>query len=354
MKQSIYLFSDTIIKRNSNTIIVETIKEDDEYETEERENEYFLSNEIVIPSGDKKYIPVENIEAIFAVGSLHFNSRFLYFLSQNNIPLHILNYQNRYAGSYLSAGKPVSGSLLIKQAQAFLSSNERMHIAMEFVNAAAHNTIANLKYHQNRKAVLSDFIEYITDLKEQIKSCKYINELMGIEGAIKKVYYTAWKEIFNYPLNFNKRIKNPPPDIINSLISYGNAIVYAVCLSEIYHTRLNPEIGFLHEPADAQLSLSFDIADIFKPIFTDRAIFKVINKNIITEKDYFTKNGFCRIKKEAKKKFTREIENTITTTIKNRETDKQLSYKRLVREECYKLAEHFKKEKIYTAYKTRW
>ncbi len=357
MKQRLYIFSDTILQRKLNTLYFQTVirdEEDEFYDEYENENEYFLAKEINIPSGDKKYIPVENVESIFAIGSVSFNSRFLYFLSQNQIPLHLINYRGNYAGSFVSAKRPYSGSILIKQVEHFNDSKKRLYIAQEFVDAAAHNTLANLKYHFNRGAAVVDYMEYIEELKKEIPNTQNINELMGIEGSIKKAYYDSWKEIFHYPVEFTKRIKNPPPDMINSLISYGNAIVYSICINEIFHTRLNAEIGFLHQPADAKLSLAFDIADIFKPIFTDRAIFKVINKNILSEKDFTVRNGFCRIKKDAKKKFSYEFEKRLIAKFSNRENGKRYSYKSLVRKECFNLINHINDEKIYKAYRSKW
>ena len=90
MKQRFYIFSDTLIKRKQNTLFFETIKNDENEVTEFCKEEYFLNKSLLFPTGDKKYIPVENIESIFAVGSVRFNSRFLYFLSQNHIPLHVI------------------------------------------------------------------------------------------------------------------------------------------------------------------------------------------------------------------------------------------------------------------------
>ncbi len=357
MKQRLYIFSDTILQRKLNTLYFQTVVRDEEdefYDEYENEEEYYLSKEINIPTGDKKYIPVENVESIFAIGSVGFNSRFLYFLSQHQIPMHVINYRGNYAGTFLPREHPFSGSLLINQVEHFNNNDKRMTIAKEFVKAAAHNTIANLKYHFNRGAEVIDFMEYIEEMKKEIDNAENVNELMGIEGTIKKVYYSAWKEIFHFPVSFSKRIKNPPPDMINSLISYGNAIVYSICINEILHTRLNPEIGYLHQPADAKLSLAFDIADVFKPIFTDRAIFKVINKNIVSDKDFTTRNGFCRIKQEAKKKFAFEFEKKLITKFTNKENGKRYSYKSLVRKECYNLIEHINENKPYKAYRTKW
>lgn len=60
----------------------------------------------------------------------------------------------------------------------------------------------------------------------------------------------------------SKRVRKPPNNQMNALVSYVNAMVY---ISEIYHIHLNPMISFLHEPNERRYSLALDISEIFKP-----------------------------------------------------------------------------------------
>ena len=119
---------------------------------------------------------------------------------------------------------------------------------------------------------------------------------MGIEGNIRQHYYAAWNAIVNQEINFNKRVMHPPDNMINSLISFVNSLIYAKTLSEVYHTQLNPTISYLHEPGARRFSLCLDISEIFKPLIGDRLIFSLLNKRQITE-DSFTKElNFLHLK----------------------------------------------------------
>ncbi|MFZ2323285.1 MAG: type I-B CRISPR-associated endonuclease Cas1b [Ignavibacteriaceae bacterium] len=361
MKQSIYLFSDSLIRRKDSTILVERICRDEsadeeaDYELETKlQEELLLGEEIIMPAGDKKYIPVENIESVFTFGSVHFNTRFLYFLSQSQIPMHIFNYNGDYAGTFYPAETNLSGNTLINQVSFYKHQIKRLDIAKQFVSGSISNGLANLKYHLNRGARLNDFIEQIVEIRSYIHDAQSVEELMGLEGAAKKVYYTAWRYIFSYPIDFTQRVKNPPNNLINALISYGNMIVYSVCANEIYHTKLYPEIGFLHQPGEGRSSLSFDIADIFKPLITDRAIFKLINKNVISEKDAVVKNGKCYLKKKTRQAFAEEIQEKLITKIQLDGKEVRYTYRRVIREECYKLIKHINGEETYKPYISKW
>ena len=83
----------------------------------------------------------------------------------------------------------------------------------------------------------------IKDFKLRLESVTSINELMGIEGNIRKVYYDEWNIIVNQEISFDKRVKHPPDNMINSLISFINSLIYVSCLTEIYKTQLNPTIS---------------------------------------------------------------------------------------------------------------
>jgi CRISPR-associated protein Cas1 len=358
MKKRLYIFSDTVMKRKDNTILLETVanREEEEMPEEILQNreEFLLGEDIITSSGEKKYLPVEGIDSIFSAGIIRFNSKFLYFLSLHKIPLHVLNYNGKYAGSFIPAGGTSSAVTLLKQAAVFNDPDDRLYLAQQFVYGAAVNQIINLRYYNNRGVVLSGYIEQIEQFTGLIKDTTSVEELMGFEGAIKRAYYSAWQNIFIYPTGFTHRVKRPPDNMINSLISYGNMIVYGVCLNEIYQTRIYPEISFLHEPTEGRLSLHLDLAELFKPLLTDRIIFKVINKNIIGEKDFIYRNGYCYIKKNARRLFAQEFEKKLTTKILIREKDKSISYRGMIRQECYKLAKHINKEENYESFKAKW
>ncbi len=357
MKKRIYIFNNTILKRKQNTLFFEQVmdKTDDaESISDHLAEEYLLGSSKLPIAKTGKYIPVENVDSIFAIGTVNLNTHFLYFLNKYKIPLHTFSTRGNYAGSFIPAEKNISGNTLVKQVEFYNNNKKRLYLAKQFVTAAAHNTLCNLKYHQNRKANIGDYIEYIEEIVKELDEVEDVDELMGYEGMIKRAYYEAWKEIFNYPIDFYKRVKNPPDNLINSLISYGNMIVYGVCINEIYQTKLYPEISFLHEPSEARLSLCFDIAEMFKPLLTDRIIFKVINKNMISPKDAFTKNGFCRLSKNAKKIYAQEFELKLNTKIKLKDKSNKLTYKTLIREECYKLHKHITEKEKYIAYKSKW
>ena len=151
-------------------------------------------------------------------------------------------------------------------------------------------------------------MDVIESLRKQIAKAGSIQELMGYEGNIRKTYYSAWTKIIDQEIEFEKRVKNPPDNMINTLISFVNTLIYTKVLGEIYQTQLNPTISYLHEPGDRRFSLSLDIAEIFKPILGDRLIFSLLNRNQITQKSFTKGLNYLHLTKEASKIIVGELD----------------------------------------------
>ena len=177
---------------------------------------------------------------------------------------------------------------------------------------------------------------------------------MGIEGNIRKKYYEAWSVIINQEIEFEKRVMHPPDNMINSLISFVNSLIYSKTLTEIYHTQLNPTISYLHEPGSRRYSLCLDLSEIFKPLIGDRLIFSLLNKNQITENSFTRGLNFLHLKKEASQLIVNELEKKLQATIMHKDLHRKVSYQYLIRLEAYKLIKHLIGEKEYEGFKMWW
>ena len=264
------------------------------------------------------------------------------------------NYYNYYSGSFYPKDGNPAGQLLVKQVEHYVDYDKRLDIAIKFIQAAADNIYRNLRYYNGREKDISEYMRDIDSLRGTLCKARTIEELMGIEGNIRKRYYAAWNVIVNQDIQFDKRVMHPPDNMINSLISFVNSLVYTRLLSEIYHTQLNPTISYLHEPGVRRYSLCLDISEVFKPLIGDRLIFSLLNRRQITE-DSFTKElNYLHLKKEASKLIVSEFENRMKKTIMHKELGRQVSYQYLMRLEAYKLIKHLIGEKEYEGFRIWW
>ena len=433
-----YVLSNGRVRRSANTLYIEN------------------------KDGDKKPLPVEDVDSLYLFGEVDLNTRLLNFLSQKKIPLHVFNYYGFYSGSYYPREYLHSGFLLVHQVACYQDEKRRLHVARELVRASAHSLLRNLAYYERRKARpsdardeeeaepagevgllalstdtpsgvptdaaaeaavdahllappdpadfgnLADIIEDPEDadaatifgaevseeaasaaeagdnalggvtgtetarsgasaslawLRATIESLAAlvdaqtdVNALRGVEGKIRERYYNAWRHIVSEEAwAFERRVRRPPDNEINALISFGNGFLYTVCLSEIYRTQLTPTVSYLHEPGARRFSLALDLSEIFKPLIVDRAIFRLLNTGQMKPGAHFDKSlDGCYLSEAGKKLFLAALEERLGATIKHRRLGRHVSYRHLIRLECYKLIRHLTHVEPYHAFRAWW
>ena len=142
--------------------------------------------------------------------------------------------------------------------------------------------------------------------------------------------------------------------MMNSLISFGNSLLYSTIISELYNTQLNPTISYLHEPFERRYSLALDLSEIFKPILVDRLILYMVKRKIIKRGDFDRDMNYCLLNDSGRKKFIIEYDKRLSKTIKHKDLMRKVSYRRLIRLDAYKLIKHLIGEKRYEPFLIWW
>jgi len=339
MKKTYYLFNPGILERKDNTLKFTPY--------EENENGDFSS------PGQPRYLPVEDISEFYVFGSLKTNSSLFNFLGQADIAVHYFDYYENYTGSFMPRDGLLSGRMILAQTSHFQNKKKRIVIAQKFIEGAAYNMIKNLQYYNRRGKDMDELISGINGLSLRIQSTQSIDELMGIEGQMRQLYYDAFNLIIN-DFEMGVRSKRPPRNEVNALISFGNMMCYSMCLRAINQSQLNPTISYLHTPGDRRYSLALDISEIFKPIIVDRTIFKVLNKKEIQSKHFDKNLNKCLLNESGKKIFVKAMEDRLLETIRHRSLKRNVSYRHLIKLECYKLVKHLLDIEEYKPFKMYW
>jgi CRISPR-associated protein Cas1 len=331
MKKNIYIFSNGQLKRKQNTLFFEN------------------------SSGEKKFIPVEDTSEILVFGEVDINKKLLDFVSQKQIIMHFFNYYHYYVGSFYPREHYNSGYMIVKQVEIYQNNDQRLFLAKQFVQGAIQNILKILKYYNDREVKLEDRMNKIQVLAEKAKHVETVKELMGYEGNAREVYYNSFDRIIKNPdFTFGARSKRPPLNYLNSMISFLNTLVYTTVLSMIYQTHLDPRIGYLHTSNFRKFSLNLDIAEVFKPLLVDRLIFSLVNKGEIKKNSFDNNVGGIVLKEKAVKKVIERFDERLKTTVKHKDLNREVSYKRLILMECYKVEKHLMGEKDYAPFYMWW
>ena len=288
--------------------------------------------------GKNVYIPVENTKEIFCFNEVSINSKLLDFLSRNHVIMHFFNYYGGYSGTFYPRDQYLSGRLLIKQVELF--QNNRLTIAKSIVQGIGDN-IAEVLYHyyKHDKKEVKDVIDRIRkDLLNRIEEAESVEEVMSYEGEIWARFYASFQYFLPADFILNKRVKRPPDNPMNALISFGNTLLYAKTVSAIYRTHLDQRISYLHQLAERRFSLSLDISEVFKPVVVFRTIFELVNnRKLQVEKHFDRKVNYCLLNEDGRKIFVEAFEKRMETAFLHSKLKRKVTYRTAIKLDCYKL-----------------
>ncbi|QUH20028.1 type I-B CRISPR-associated endonuclease Cas1b [Alkaliphilus sp. B6464] len=294
------------------------------------------------------YIPIENTKEIYCMSEISINTKLLDFISKNNIVMHFFNYYEGYSGTFYPKDNYNSGKVLVKQVEAY--NNKRMILAKAFVQGIADN-IHEVLYHyykHNKKEtkVTLDWIK--KDMPIALGEVDNIKQLLQIEGELWQRFYGEFKHILPEDFIMNRRVKRPPDNPINALISFGNTLLYGKTITAIYNTHLNQTISFLHEPSERRFSLSLDISEAFKPVIVFKTIFDLVNnRRLQVDKHFDKKLNYCLLNEEGRNIFITAFEERMESVFLHSNLNRKVSYKTAIKLDCYKLIKFVLEDKEF-------
>ncbi len=296
---------------------------------------------VFINENGNNYIPVENVREIYCMNEITVNTKFLDFASKAGIVIHFFNYYGYYSGVFYPKEQLISGKLKIRQCEAYKDSREE--IAKAIVLGISEN-IYEVLYHYYKHGCkeIKETLDWLkNDVPRFLSKEINIKQILFVEGLIWQRFYNTFKYILKEEFTFDKRTRRPPENPLNALISFGNSLVYAKTVSQIYNTHLDQSISFLHEPSEGRFSLSLDLSEAFKPIIVFKSIFNLVNNKMLQVDKHFDKKLNCCILNDVGRKiFIGEMEERFNNVFFHQTLNRKTTYYNAIKLDAYKLIKY--------------
>lgn len=292
------------------------------------ENSYLsLDGENVVVLEDQKEIgrvPLHNLEGIVSFGYRGTSPALMGACAQRNVSLCYLTPQGNFLARV--TGK-VKGNVILREQQ-FAAKNDEaisLGIAKNCILGKVYNARWVLERALRDHALQIDTgqvkaaSEFLKNSLEQIRQCESKDQLRGYEGEAASIYFGVFDQLIlqqKKDFIFNGRNKRPPLDNVNALLSFVYTLLTNSITSALETVGLDPYVGFLHTDRPGRASLSLDLIEEFRAIFTDRFVLTLINKKIVSGKNFSVKeNGAVLMDDELRKKVLTEWQNKKKETI---------------------------------------
>jgi len=297
--------------------------------------------------GQTRPFPIEKVRHIVLLAESKLNSRLLCLCGQHGVRVSFFDYYGYFKGAFEPIDGSQSGRVKLEQARAVLDADQRMAIARELVRGAAHNMLANLLYHVYRgNEDLRRTIKEMESLTSRIGKAGDTAALMGVEGNLHAAYFDAWKHV-DSTLDFGKRVRRPPNNPVNCLISFLNQLTYAVVRHETFKTHLDETLSFLHAPGSGRASLSLDLAEPFKPMLTDMLIFRLARKKMMSDNWFEQHDGVCLLTETGRRHVTEQFSARLEEEFRER------SFREWIYREAILLERHLMGVAEYESFKRK-
>jgi len=275
-------------------------------------------------------VPFIKIDGVVVLGRATLSPAVISELLNRHIPLSFLTANGKYLGRL---EPELTKNIFVRKAQwsAAGESPKSLHIVQEIVRGKLKNYRTNL---MRRRRDYSDFsldkdIEKIEQAMEPIKTTLNINSLRGLEGAGSAAYFGAFNKLIkDSEFQFEHRVRRPPTDPVNSLLSFGYALLRHDIQSAVNIVGFDPYLGYLHFDHYGRPSLALDMMEEFRPLVVDAVVLSAINQKRITVKDFVTEpiSNAVSLTQDGLKIFLRLYEEKKQSKFKHPVLQKQCTY----------------------------
>lgn len=307
-------------------------------------------NLLEIEGEESVKISPKEIEQVIITGEVSLTSGAVRLLLKNKVDLVFVEHRPNFFARVVSQDSNFITDLWRKQI--VMTDERKMEIAREIVDCLIYNKLRMLQHlEKNRNVDFSDGINKLIQKRENILSPKSRSELMGIEGDVTKIYFSSLRKILPEELGFVKRVRHPPLDPINSLLSYGYTVLLSRVTYAIMLAALNPYEGILHETYRDRAALAYDLMEEFRQAIVDRVVLTEVVRGRVRKDDFDFKPEMCYIKED----FKRNYLDALYTRFENKYTyyGKSMEFLDIIFEQAKKLAEAIGKDVNYKGFRYR-
>jgi CRISP-associated protein Cas1 len=262
---------------------------------------------------DKKTIldvPLIKVDGVVILGRATVSPAAISELLERHIPVTFLTENGRYLGRI---EPEVTKNIFVRKAQwqAAGDSAQAIHVVQSFVRGKLKNyrILLNRRQRETPGLDLSVNVTRLENAIAPIDNTKNINSLRGLEGAGSAAYFGCFNQLIRTTeFSFNTRVRRPPTDPVNSLLSFGYALLRHDIQGAVNIAGFDPYLGYLHCDRYGRPSLALDLMEEFRPLVVDAVVLSVLNKQLLTTPDFLTEplSGAVSLTPEGRKRFLQQ------------------------------------------------
>lgn len=173
-----------------------------------------------------------------------------------------------------------------------------------------------------------DAAQTIGAMTDRVPDAKAVDELLGIEGAASRAYFTDLARALDPTWDFTARRRRPPPDPINAMLSYGYTLLANEAAAAAETAGLDPMVGLLHRHRWGRPALALDLMEEFRPLIVDVVVRRLVSTGQVRPEQFDQDPATgSRMGGDARTAFLAAYERRMLTLTTHRPTGRRVSYR---------------------------
>jgi len=256
---------------------------------------------MVSKNGKKIFMyPMEGVARLVIMGRVEISTAMLGLLMQSGIDTVLLRRDGRYKGRIVGQ---TSKNIFLREIQ--FRQRDKAVFCLKFSRALITAKIRNSRnlLRRQQRPAYEDVRQRIENALKSVKRAPGLSALRGFEGRFAALYFRLYPGLLSNDFGFKKRIKHPPTDPVNVLLSFGYTLLFNSLYSLIETAGLDPFAGFFHQGSYGHPALVSDLMEPYRAPLIDQLIIQLIKKEIITENSFLMVEKQLRFEESALKAF---------------------------------------------------
>ncbi len=320
----------------------------------------------VLAAAYKRRIPVVKIHDVVVMGEVTMTASAIQLLLEKNIEIHFLTHYGILKGC-LSPELSKNSLLRMAQHRTHNDISRRSELARRFAIGKLSNQRTMLQRSDRRHSVplFSKEIEQMAISIRQLQTlsthCEVaptlttgdsgiagtpLETLLGLEGVGSALYFSCFGKMLadqqQWP--FAGRVRRPPTDPVNALLSFGYALLTSQVASIVQIVGFDHYIGYLHSSAYGRPALALDLMEEFRPIIVDSVVLTLLNNRMLSPGDFHVELGAYRLKKEPRNLFLKKFEERLSEEVTHPLFNYKIKYRRCIELQARLVAKYLTKD----------
>jgi len=279
-------------------------------------------------------------------GNISISAQAIHLCAEAAIPIVHLSMGNWFYG--ITQGFVLKNSFdRAAQFRAAASPERCLALAKAFVTAKTQNQRTMLR--RNARDCPDEALSSMASGITSIGKVGSLESLLGAEGSVAATYFEHFGKMLRpregiAGFDWQRRNRRPPQDPINSMLSFGYALLAKECTVALAAVGLDPYWGFYHQPRHGRPALALDMMEEFRPLIVDSAVIAAINNGMVSSSDFEVGASGCLMGSRGRKAFIRSYEGRLEQLATHPVFDYRCSWRRIIAMQAQLLARHLRGE----------